>query len=331
MRILAVALLMMVSMDAGAKVNVEIGKFEGGTIKEKGQTDPDANGLVTVTITVTPDDGYTIKSSDITVVSTYPAIGSRATRSPEIAGNLTLEGKDPSDLSKPRDYKITVNSSLGIWVKEAIFTSGSKGPTRGTDYTGIYYIASDYQTPNTTNRIYDATTLSNNYYLCPTDGWIYYKPTNNWSADGTTYPNPILTTFKCRTAAYDSNGGKENAAWIITKHGDYYAFQHIATSQYMLFSGQISGCGADRMRVHLETVTGELPNSALFSITVDDRSVVIHPHDVSTDQLTVNGGNKDALTGQEGKTGGPSGYTNTAGIIGIYRCFYDDSRFFYLE
>ena len=332
MRILAVALLMMVSMDAGAKVNVEIGSFVGGTIKEKGQTDPDEKGLVTVTITVTPDDGYTIKSSDITVVSTYPAIGSRATRSPEIAGNLTLEGKDPSDLSKPRDYKITVKSNFGIWVKEANFKSSGKGPNRNIDYTGIYYIASDYATPNTNTaeRNYDATTLSNNYYLCPTDGWIYYQPTNKWSEDGTTYPNPFLTTFKCRTAAYNSYGGMENAAWIITKHGDYYAFQHIATSQYMLFSGQISGCGADRMRVHLETVTGELPNSALFSITVDDRSVVFHPYEVSTDQLTVNGGNKDALTGQSGKTGGPSGYSNTAGIIGIYRGD-DDSRFFYLE
>ena len=196
-----------------------------------------------------------------------------------------------------------------------------------TDYSGTYYIASDWQTPNTTNRNYDATTLTNNYYLCPTDGWIYYKPDNDWSDDGVEYPNPFLTTFKCRTSDYNTYGGINNAKWIITKHGNKYAFYHTGTGKYMLFSGQINGCGVDRMRVHLETVTGNLPDNALFSITEDGRSVLIKP---TSDHLTVNGGNKDALTGQPGKEGGPDGYKYTAGIIGIYRN-NDDNKYFYLE
>lgn len=127
-RIFTVALLLMFSLGASADVKVEIGEFTGGTIKEKGQTKPDENGLVTVTITVTPDKGYTIKSSDITVVSTYPLSDSRAnTRDPEIAAPLTLLGKDPEDLGDPRDYTFIVASTLGVWVKEANFHADSKG------------------------------------------------------------------------------------------------------------------------------------------------------------------------------------------------------------
>ena len=132
MRLFVLALLTMFSLGAEAKVDVEIGKFTGGTIKETGQTDPDKNGLVTVTITVTPDNGYTITKDDITVVSTYPATG---TRNPEIAGNLKLIGDDPKDLSEKRDYRILVDANLGIWVKEANFKlGGSKGPSRSVPF-----------------------------------------------------------------------------------------------------------------------------------------------------------------------------------------------------
>ena len=211
---------------------------------------------------------------------------------------------------------------------------GTDSALAQTDYSGTYYIASDYQNPSNKVRQYNPNTLTDNYYLCPSDGWIYYKPDNDWSADGTAYPNPFLTTYKCRTDGYSQYGGIDNAKWVITKHGDYYSFYHTGTGQYMMFSGQISGCGADRMRVHLETVDGDLPDNALFTISADGRSVIIHPKTVPGDHLTVNGGNKDALTGQSGKTGGPKGtgynYENTAGIIGIWRG-NEDNNFFYLE
>ena len=155
------ALLMMVSIAAGAQVKVEIGKFDGGTIKEKGQTKPNENGLITVTITVIPDKGYTIKSGDITVVSTYPPSGSRTdTRSPEIAAPLTLLGSDPKDLSAERDYTFIVGSSLGAWVKEANFHSDdAKGGNRDvatitslsqiTDPSGSYILSSSFSTTGT--------------------------------------------------------------------------------------------------------------------------------------------------------------------------------------
>ena len=159
---MTVLMLMMFSLSASADVKVEIGEFTGGTIKEKEQSKPDANGLVTVTIIVTPDKGYTIKSSDITVVSTYPLSDSRAdTRDPKIAASLILLGKDPENLGDPREYSFIVASTLGAWVKEANFHADSKGggdrtaPTeitslsQITDPEGSYILASDFSTSGT--------------------------------------------------------------------------------------------------------------------------------------------------------------------------------------
>ena len=134
-RICTLAMLMMFSMGALAQVKVEIEKFDGGTIKERSQTKPDEKGLVTVTITVTPNKGYTIKSSDITVVSTYTP--SASTRAPEIATPLTLIGKDPDDLGKERNYDVIVSSTFGIWVKEAKFEKKRDGAKAGDDATEI--------------------------------------------------------------------------------------------------------------------------------------------------------------------------------------------------
>ena len=190
-----------------------------------------------------------------------------------------------------------------------------------TDYSGTYYIASYAKVPNSNpaQYVYDPTDPNNpdNFYLCPTDGWIYYKKDNNWTADKASSDGPFLTTFKCRTEAYNNYGGMNNATWVISKHGDYYAFYHTGTNKHMVLSGQISGCGADRMRVHLEEISSpENPgDNALFDIVSQDKSLSIAPSTILDDRLTVNGGNKDALTGQAGKTGGPKGtgynYENT--------------------
>lgn len=210
------------------------------------------------------------------------------------------------------------------------------------DYSGTYYVASYAKVPNSNpaRYFYDPTnpTNSDNYYLCPSDGWIYYKKTNNWTADKASSDGPFLTTFKCRTTAYNDYGGMDNAKWVVTKHGDYYTFYHTGTSKYLVLSGKIDGCGDDRMRVHLETIDSpETNDNALFTITSDSNpGFCIAPKTISGDRLTVNGGNKNNLIGNNGKTGGPKGtgynYENTAGIIGIYRSTgTDDNRYFYLE
>jgi len=154
---LAVLMLTLVSIGAVAQVKVVFGekgekKFPGtgGTITVSQDTKGDE---VTVTLTVTPDKGYTITKGDIKVYATYPPSG---TRTPEIANNLTLyyngsEKEDVKDPSAKRDYTFTIGSNFGVWVKEANFSSGSKGPQRGgitslsdiTDADGQYTINQD--------------------------------------------------------------------------------------------------------------------------------------------------------------------------------------------
>lgn len=136
-------MLMVFSVGVDAKIKVDLGGekndgvYPGGTIVEKSQTEPNANGLVTVTITVTPNKGFAIKQTDIVVVSTYSPEGS-GTRSPRVAGDLTLLGTDPKDPSEPRDYTFVVGSSLGAWIREANFhDDGAKGGNRDVTYTEI--------------------------------------------------------------------------------------------------------------------------------------------------------------------------------------------------
>lgn len=165
-RLFTFIMLMVFSVGVDAKIKVDLGGekndgvYPGGTIVEKSQTEPNANGLVTVTITVTPNKGFAIKQTDIVVVSTYSPEGS-GTRSPRVAGDLTLLGTDPKDPSEPRDYTFVVGSSLGAWIKEANFQksdNSSKGPVRSstisslggiTDPNGSYILASNFSTTGT--------------------------------------------------------------------------------------------------------------------------------------------------------------------------------------
>lgn len=221
----------------------------------------------------------------------------------------------------------------------------------GQDYSGKYYIASDAIVSN--KSTYDENTPANNYYLCPTDGWCYYKATDSYDADGTAYPNPFLTTYKWRDGVNDNK-----VIWIIEKcpnssYSNYYYFkQHIEGNRYkyLMLNGKISGTpnnnnAKNRMRVHLEERVEDPDNpttNALFSITLassanasslaNEKSVIITPKNTENEDskckyLVVNGGNANALTGQSAKSDGP-GTTNekykwTGGIIGL---FYDDNN-----
>ena len=134
MRMLTLMLLAILSLGARAQVTVIYGengdegkpyyKFSGGTIEATKQSTD--GGKTTVTLTVTPASGYSIARKDITVVSVLSP-GTAGTRAPEIAGPLTLDGDDPTDLSAKRDYTVTLDQNLGLWVQSAKFTLASKG------------------------------------------------------------------------------------------------------------------------------------------------------------------------------------------------------------
>lgn len=213
----------------------------------------------------------------------------------------------------------------------AVFAWIMPSMAQETDYSGTYYIASNAIVSN--SFIYNPSTPANNYYLCPTEEWCYYKPYNDFSGDGTTYPNPFLTTYKCRNGVYQAN----KALWIITKdpNSNYYYIKHKIDDKYLMFNGQIrTTTNANRLRVHIEE-RSVLNDSALFAITPhtynNGNYFLISPKLSSSNYLVVNGGNKDALKGVSGKGDGPTGYTYTAGIIGIYNSINDATAPFLLE
>lgn len=189
-----------------------------------------------------------------------------------------------------------------------------------TDYSGVYYIASNG---------YNASNTTSNYYLCPTEGWCYYDYTTQDDFTSQDNGKPFLTTYKCRDGVYNVN---EKAVWIVEKHPtqNYYYIKRAFDGKYIVFNGQIrTTTNADRMRVHLEAL--ETPNNnALFAIIQNGTAYNIQARaDANAKYWTVNGGNKDALTGQSGKSNGPTGYANTAGIIGIYQTTDANSNFYF--
>ena len=229
-----------------------------------------------------------------------------------------------------------------------ILTLGVTGVKAQTDYSGTYYIASDYQTPNTTNRNYDFTTLTNNFYLCPTENWISFGSTGETKDTWTTGDDkPFLTTYKARLHAdtYDLTKAKWTIEYYTTESGtDYYYFKH-SSGNYLVLNKQINGMQGgspeNRIRVHLETLTSEqlaveaTRNLALFTITQDGRSIYICPKTQSSYHLTVNNGNGDYLRGNGNKKGTIVSGSTTYGMegtIGIYgNSNTDDNKYLYLE
>ena len=189
------------------------------------------------------------------------------------------------------------------------------------DYSGTYYIksASACKSP------------SGDYYLCPTEGWAFFHATND--VNSTDNGQPFLTTH-----IMDS-GDEAKYKWIVEKHTiddhDYYTFKysinHEGGSRYLSYNRKLSNpATVDRMRVHLEKT--ETPGDyELFDITLSGANFIISPKKGDEDAnntkkyLVVNGGNTNSYKGEYisgggviNKTGGPTDFTNTTGVIGTY-------------
>lgn len=128
-RLFTVIMLMMFSMGAYADVKVLFGENgddvfsgKGGTIEVSQEPDEKDETKVIVTLTVTPKKNYSISKDDIKVYAVLPA-SVRSTRGLEISNELTLDGKDPQNLSEKRDYTVTLDSKLNLWVRTATFTN----------------------------------------------------------------------------------------------------------------------------------------------------------------------------------------------------------------
>ena len=89
-----------------------------------------------------------------------------------------------------------VKSFLFLMVLLTVGTTSAWGQ-EGIDYSGTYYIASDFQTPNTTTRNYNPTTHTDNFYMCPTENWISFNTSGATYDTWTTGDDkPFLTTYK---------------------------------------------------------------------------------------------------------------------------------------
>ena len=230
-----------------------------------------------------------------------------------------------------------------------LMTLGMTSVWAQTDYSGVYYIASGGKGENNGARTtynYNSSNPTNNFYLCPTEGWCYYQATDDFSGSDTGMP--FLTTYKCR----DGENVATKAIWVIEKapNSNYYYIKQWNTSKYLVANGIIrtTSGGWDRMRIHLEEVANpsDKGNNILFNIydyTSDNKTYkVIQPMGISEPDknfhsghsghkwLTVSTGNYNNFVGNDDKKNGPTGYENTAGIVGIYT-EGDANAPFYLE
>lgn len=336
-RLFTVALLLMVSLGARAEVKVLFGvngtelqpdkdgkvtlgqkELTGGTviISQEDQK----NGTTKLFLAVTPDKGYRLAENGLEVYTVAPADISQ-TRTVKASTKLDIKSEDFKDEASKRTYTATIDANLALWLKSANFLpqkreNGAKA-TGDPDYSGTYYIGSTG---------YNASKPTENFYLCPTEGWCYYQAADDFT--GTDNGMPFLTTHKCRDGNYSVN---EKAVWMVEKHPteNYYYIRRASDSKYIVLNGQINTTtDPNRMRVHIEALDNP-DEKALFALIPNSTSYNIKPQTLET-YLTVNGGNDNSLKGVSGKSGGPEGYTDTKGIIGIYPSVDKNSQF-YLE
>ena len=204
----------------------------------------------------------------------------------------------------------------------------------GQDYSGTYYIALHGKNKNNNNDNpdmgdYDPSNQATNYYLCPTEGWLYYKATNDFQT--TDNGQPFLTSYKC----FNNN----KAIWSVVKSGDYYKIIHAVDGKYLVSNGQINERTENRIRVHLQD-TDPGDNSSLFTIASSTKNVngfsflLIYPispegKTTGTWYLNVTDGNKNSYQGSGKNDGSPA--RNVGGTIGLWNIDEHSSWFAFEE
>lgn len=149
-RMMTIVMLTMLSLAVSAQevrsVSLIVDEYEGGTITKTGQTvskeDPTK---VVVTISVEPADHYQISKENISLwaVLPLPGVPENGTRGPEVSGELKIDGDDPKDLTEAREYQVTIDPALDIWVEEAVFQEAGETPESWTLKDGVLTISGE--------------------------------------------------------------------------------------------------------------------------------------------------------------------------------------------
>lgn len=137
---MAVLMLMMFNISAGADVDVLLNKeYEGGKVAEILQEENESGGT-TVYIAVSPAKGFTIKIEDVHVEPVIPASSQSRADTPELAQELTLSGSKKT-VSYPNYavYSFTVPDGLNAWVRNVEFQKKREG-AKGGEFTLTYHI-----------------------------------------------------------------------------------------------------------------------------------------------------------------------------------------------
>ena len=307
MRFFTVLMLIFFNMGAKADVKVLYGengteKFEGtgGSIKIELVDSKVDKTKVTVYLTFIPQSGYTFEEKTLEVYAVISPSGA-PTRAPEISGDPLKLTEEKTDISSAKRYSVDIDSKLALWVKKATFTNSEEAKNR-SDLSGYYYLAFPGKVDKPSNG-YNAEDPANNYYLCPTEDYLYYQATDQCTT--TDNGQPFLTTYTCKDGVYDA----DNAVWQLIKHTnngqDYYYIKHVIDNKYLIYNGKIAG---NRLRAHLESTTSPGAN-ALFKITEDATYPGYYyfaPNGVNSYWLNLTEGNYPNLDGQPGKNDGPT-------------------------
>ena len=273
--------------------------------KENKVTVKDAAGLK-VAVTATPDDGYTVSSVTAQLSVTLDD-GNSKTRGADDASFIEVTKASNSDT-----YTFTMPEESFNVVINVTFESSAKGnePTRGTDYSGMYYLANN----NSDNfKGYDN---ADNFYLCP--GEVYY---NDGAVATTDNGKPLMTTFKTKQT--------DEALWIVEKvaaegYTDYYTFKQKAsenTYKYLTVHNKLTDYGNNRMRVHLEEIApADLSDRNYFSITDITEIGAIKGYSIGCVDAYKDGNNQylNPADGNKNQKTPTSEKNNTGGMVGFY-------------
>ena len=215
-----------------------------------------------------------------------------------------------------------------IFLLLTLMTLGVGNAWAQTDYSGYYYISGNNQGTDS----YRANDRVNNYYLCPTVGWIYYDAGNANKFTATNNGQPFLTSYQYRNGVNDST----EAVWHIVKHAslNYYYIIHEKTGKYLASNAGLgASSNANRLRVHLETVATPPPADDRFLFAVTKPSYYnISPKGNSGWYLNITQGNYNSLQGaSSAKNDGPTGYTYVGGTLGLWNSATDYTSKWYFE
>lgn len=224
-------MLMILNMGAKAEVKVLFGengaeKFEGtgGTIEVKQEDSKNDKTKVTITLIVTPSDGYKMEKDGIEAYAVISPNGA-STRALEISGDaLDLTCNDFKDISQKRTYTVDIDSKLALWVKSANFQKKRDGAKA----TGPVVISTDDDTSGTIEdgekKLYLIQSYSNEVF--------YMRNNNRNSATNLNTSNIVTTNSEFYFMDADEIDGTQ-----------YYYIVHNGTSSYVYMDGTTAKYG----------------------------------------------------------------------------------------